>query len=119
MVHADGKELTALFKGKPGDVRVDRETGEIRVVKPDGTELHQVPIPSCGSAFSDTTSIGCPQASWSPDGTKIVFGRVTANGHHEHQDISTVNADGSGLSQVTYNGVKDFSPDWGTHPLAT
>jgi hypothetical protein len=33
MVHADGKVLTPLFKGKPGDVRIDRETGEIRQVR--------------------------------------------------------------------------------------
>jgi Tol biopolymer transport system component len=91
----------------------------IWVVKSDGTGLHQVPIPSCGSAFLDATSVGCPQASWSPDGTKIVFGRVSVNGRHENQNIYTVNADGSGLFQVTYNGVKDFSPDWGSHPLAT
>lgn len=33
MLHADGKVLAPLFKGKPGDVRVDRETGEIRQVR--------------------------------------------------------------------------------------
>ncbi len=33
MLHADGKVLAPLFKGKPGDVRVDKETGEIRQVR--------------------------------------------------------------------------------------
>ena len=40
------------------------------VVGSDGTGLRQVPIPSCGGAFADPTSVGCPQAGWSPDGTK-------------------------------------------------
>ncbi|MDP9222263.1 MAG: hypothetical protein M3P18_00115 [Actinomycetota bacterium] len=33
MLHADGKVLAPLFKAKPGDVRLDRETGEIRPVR--------------------------------------------------------------------------------------
>jgi hypothetical protein len=32
------------------------------------------------------------------------------------RDIYTVNADGTGLTQVT-NGVENKAPDWGTHPL--
>src|SRR5947207_2481796 len=35
MLHADGKVLAPLFKGKPGDVRIDRETGEVRPVRAD------------------------------------------------------------------------------------
>ena len=33
MLHADGKVLSALYKGKPGDTRVDKETGEVRAVR--------------------------------------------------------------------------------------
>lgn len=33
MLHGDGKVLAPLFKGKPGDVRVDRQTGQIRPVR--------------------------------------------------------------------------------------
>src|SRR3989440_9090491 len=32
MLHADGKVITPLFKGKLGDERVDKQTGEIRPV---------------------------------------------------------------------------------------
>ena len=82
----------------------------------DGSGLHQLPItPSCGGAFSDRMSIGCYDPVWSPDGTKIVFARVTAAG--TQRNISTVNADGSGLFQVTHSGTND-NADWGTHPLA-
>ena len=87
------------------------------VVGSDGTGLHQVPIPSCGGAFADPTSVGCPQAGWSPDGTRIVFTRVSSMGRQEN--IYTVNADGSGLFQVTHSGFLDLFPDWGTHPPTT
>jgi Tol biopolymer transport system component len=54
------------------------------------------------------------QPGWSPDGTKIVFTRISANGTQEN--IYTLNADGSGLVQLTNTGWAD-QPDWGTHPL--
>lgn len=89
----------------------------IWVVKADGSGLHQLAIsPSCGGAFSDPRSIACLYPGWSPDGTKIVFTRVSANG--TRSNIYIVNADGSGLFQVTRGGT-DSQPDWGPHPLAT
>jgi Tol biopolymer transport system component len=87
----------------------------IWVVNADGSGLHELPItPSCGGAISDRRSISCFDPGWSPDGTKIVFTRVTANG--TQANISTVNADGSGLFQVTKKGG-DGQPDWGSHPV--
>jgi Tol biopolymer transport system component len=88
----------------------------IWVVRPDGSGLHQLPIlPACGGAFSDPRSVSCFQPGWSPDGTKIVFTRISANG--TQLNIYTVNADGSGLTQVTNSRVTQ-NADWGTHPLA-
>jgi Tol biopolymer transport system component len=87
----------------------------IWVVDADGTGLHQLPItPACGGAFSDPRSTSCFQPGWSPNGTKIVFTRISANGTQEN--IYTVNADGSGLAQVTNSGRADQA-DWGPHPL--
>jgi Tol biopolymer transport system component len=84
----------------------------------DGSGLRQVPItPACGGAVSDPTSRSCQDPGWSPDGTKIVLDIfVSATGK---RSIYTVNADGSGLSQVTHSGtaVQDEGPDWGPHPL--
>jgi Tol biopolymer transport system component len=88
----------------------------IWVINADGSGLHQLPImPACGGAFSDPKSVSCFQPGWSPDGTKIIFTRISANG--TQQNIDTVNADGSGLTQVTNSGGAQW-PDWGTHPLA-
>ncbi|HYN35494.1 MAG TPA: hypothetical protein VEV82_00810, partial [Actinomycetota bacterium] len=41
MLYADGKVITPLFKGKPGDTRTDKTTGEIKQVRhePDA-DLH-------------------------------------------------------------------------------
>lgn len=89
----------------------------IWVVNADGSGLHQLPIaPSCGGALADPRSISCFDPGWSPDGTKIVFTGVTANG--TQSNIYTVNADGSGRFQVTH-GLTDSLPDWGRHALAT
>jgi Tol biopolymer transport system component len=89
-------------------------------VNSDGTGLHQVPItPACGGAVTDPTSRSCHEPGWSPDGTKIVFDIfVPATGK---RSIYTVNADGSGLFQVTHGssaapGEGDQFPDWGPHP---
>jgi Tol biopolymer transport system component len=83
----------------------------IWVVGADGSGLHQLPIePACGGAFSDPRSTSCFQPGWSPDGTKIVFTRISANGTQEN--VYTVNADGSDLFRVTSGGRAE-QPDWG------
>jgi TolB protein len=89
------------------------------VVKADGTGLHQVPItPACGGAVSDPASNGCFYPSWSPDGTKIAFGRFDSR--TQQVGVYTVNVDGSDLFQVTHRQLfQDGQPDWGSHPLAT
>ena len=85
------------------------------VVNADGSGLQQIPVAGCGGAFSDPNSICCHSPSWSPDGQKIVFTRFDA--HTRQSNIYTINADGSGLFQVTNSGSDDGAT-WGTHPLA-
>jgi Tol biopolymer transport system component len=87
---------------------------EIWVVNADGGSPHELAItPACGGSFSDPSSSGCFDPAWSPDGTKIVFARSSADG--STQNIYIVNADGSGLVQVT-DGGSDHQPDWGMPP---
>jgi Tol biopolymer transport system component len=84
------------------------------VVRADGSDLHKLPIdPACGGLFTDPTSISCFQPSWAPDGAKIIFTRISANGTQEN--VYTVNTDGSGLQRVTNTGADQA--DWGSHPL--
>jgi Tol biopolymer transport system component len=93
----------------------------IMEVNPDGSGLHRVPIPGCGGAVSDPTSIACFNAKWSPDGTKIAFARAAMSKFLIVQNVYTANADGTGLFQVTYgrSGLFIDDLDWGAHPLTT
>jgi Tol biopolymer transport system component len=90
----------------------------IWVVHSDGSGLHRVPIPQsvCGGPTADADTRGCADAVWSPDGKMILF-RLTTPGFGEGGDLYTINADGTGLTQVTHDGDVEF-PDWGTHPIA-
>jgi Tol biopolymer transport system component len=87
------------------------------VVHLDGTGLRQLPIAGpCGGPFGDPTTWGCFNPVWSPDGRKIAIGR--SQGDDGQRDLFTVNADGSGLFQVTNTpDINEFNGDWGTHPL--
>jgi TolB protein len=87
--------------------------GSIWVVHSDGSGLRKLPIEGCGGAVADPASFGCFAASWSPDGRKIIFGRYSTA--TDQRDVYTVNADGSGLTQVTNTAVDEENPDWGTH----
>jgi WD40-like Beta Propeller Repeat len=87
------------------------------VVHFNGTGLRQLPIAGpCGGPFGDPTTLGCFNPVWSPDGSKIAIGR--SQGDDGQRDLYTVNADGSGLFQVTHtDDINEFNGDWGTHPL--
>ena len=55
---------------------------------------------------------GCYAPSWSPDGEQIVFTRNDAPTDDSGERIYIVNADGSGLVQISDG--KDDLPTWGT-----
>jgi Tol biopolymer transport system component len=88
----------------------------IWVVHSNGTGLRHLPIDGpCGGPFADPSAYGCFNPVWSPDGRKIAFGRNQDDGQ---RDLYTVNADGSGLFQVTNTpDINEFNGDWGTHPV--
>jgi len=85
-------------------------------VNADGSGLHQLPITGCGGPIADPNSIDCSYPGWSPDGTRIVF--ILRTGSGKRSDIAIVNADGSGLVEITHTGDADEA-DWGTHPVAS
>jgi len=78
------------------------ESGNIYTVAADGTGLTQLTHNDDGGA---TNAFG---ASWSPDGTRIVFAQ---NG-----DVYTMDAGGSGLVQITNGPLGEHNSDWGSHP---
>ena len=108
--HRPAYRTQIAFAARPDD----NSRKEVWVVNVDGTGLRTVPIPGCGGSLLDPNSIGCDYPVWSPDGAKIAYARYSAKTHIKN--IYTSNIDGTGMSQVTYNGLQDFSPSWGTHP---
>lgn len=90
------------------------------VVHSDGSGLREIRLqaqPACGGPIADPASRSCIHPRWSPDGKKIIFSLWTETTTGEVENVYTVNADGTGLTQVTQGGVADGTPDWGTHPL--
>jgi Tol biopolymer transport system component len=84
--------------------------GSIWMIRANGRRLHEIHIRGLGCGVS----VGCHGVGWSPDGKKIIFvGGSPARG----TNIYTANANGTGLTQVTFDG-NDDDPAWGTHPLA-
>ncbi len=89
--------LTSTRDGNPG----------IYVMNPDGSGQRRL----TKSAAIDTTP------SWSPDGKKIAFGGATGSpgpGPTGMPQISTMNADGSGVRQLT-SSRQNTTPSWGSH----
>jgi Tol biopolymer transport system component len=55
-------------------------------------------------------------ASWSPDGTKITFTRFSNKSGNlqtpTDAEVWTINPDGTGLTQLTFNEVEERAPSW-------
>jgi Tol biopolymer transport system component len=91
----------------------------IFMVRADGTGFHKVPIPACGGKYSTPGSVGCGNASWSPDGRRIIYQRVEPAGQGTYRiSILTVRPDGTDPVVVTHSRPIPVFPDWGPHPVA-
>ena len=72
------------------------------VMDPDGSDLHRI-APGGGP-------------SWSPDGSKLVFGRGYPYTSDRFPDVFTMNADGTGIANITKSPGTDGSASW--QPIA-
>jgi Tol biopolymer transport system component len=68
----------------------------------DGTDAMQL---TNASAFP----AGVEAPEWSPDGSRIAFDGVAGDGHSH---IFVVNADGTGLTQITSGDGDEIAPNW-------
>ena len=51
-------------------------------------------------------------ADWSPDGSSIVFTRQPVGANAAATEIYRMNPDGSGVTQLTFNGADERGPEW-------
>ncbi len=51
-------------------------------------------------------SVGAVNPAWSPDGKQIVINSALP------RDIYVINADGTGLAQLTFHPANEANPDW-------
>jgi Tol biopolymer transport system component len=107
---------SATFPGPDGLISFARfspkvNSAEIFIARPDGSGVQQ--LTSNPRRFSINSD-------WSPDGQLIAFdsNRVDVDGHKRASHIYVMNADGSGVTQVTrgtgFNGTPGWSPDGGS-----
>jgi Tol biopolymer transport system component len=81
---------------------------QLYLVNADGTDLTQLTIMENGAC----------QPSWSPDGSQLVFispclGRADfLETIYNESSLYVINADGSGLTQLTASPGSDFEPAW-------
>jgi TolB protein len=121
-MNPDGSSVTRLTNHPAPDV--------LGAWSPDGkriafTSARDNPLGDIYTMNSDGTGIvrltfgpGSNQvASWSKDGRQLVFnstrdGVDVANSTFEDLEIYTMNADGSGVTRLTFNTVRDVYPVW-------
>lgn len=80
-----------------GPAEGDQERVQIHVMNADGTDDHALP-----------TEIAASDPAWSPDGERIAF----AGKKDGVYDVYVMNADGSGLEQLTADPATDFAITW-------
>jgi Tol biopolymer transport system component len=98
-----------LFRSK----ETSGTSGNLWVVRPDGTARHAITHDASGTGK-------WLSASFSPDGTQVTAARTrVVNGSQENADVWVMNADGSGLRNITGTpNMWESAPDWGSQPSA-
>lgn len=98
----------ASFPGKNGRIVFIANPGgswQLYTINPDGSDMVQL-------THMDPTSDSSWEPSYSPSGQEIAFdyGPVDSTGN-AHPDLYVINADGTGLTQLTHDGLSQ-APRW-------
>jgi Tol biopolymer transport system component len=92
----DGRTIAFTRVGSPTD------GSQLWVMRSDGSDPHALVTSVQMHEYSQNP------AAWSPDGTKLAFGGDGVEGLQVH----VVNADGSGLTQLTQDPRTALNPSW-------
>lgn len=99
----DGSRIL-LLRTDAADHRV------LYTIKADGTDLTRL-SPDRLSVV-DLDYFDSVSADWSPDGSRVTFAANWRTGHGSQNAVFVVNADGTGLRQITPSGVGGRSAQW-------
>lgn len=80
---------------------------DLFVMNNDGSNLKNL-TPNLNSKDASANDIWAYKISWSPNGKQLVFNLMIGN----DLELFIVNADGSGLRQITQNNDSDITPFW-------
>lgn len=116
VMNVDGSEITQITKSKGQERSAEWSPDGSRIVfsySPGGpvTDLYIINADGATESVVRLTADNAPDSSpsWSPDGSQIVF----ASRRSGNWDLWVVNADGSGLKQLTDDEFFDDYPHWG------
>jgi Tol biopolymer transport system component len=123
VVAADGSGAHQILPGSWESVSWSPDGGKLLLAGYPANEEHACP-PECGDLYTvapsgtDLVRLTADEdsehyASWSPDGTKIVFGRSDyPDDAFYESDVSVMNADGTGEISLTERPGFDSFPTW-------
>jgi len=116
LTDAAGSDANPAFSPKGDRIAFESNrdgTPEIYVMNADGSEPTRL---TNFSAASTPSNVSVTKPTWSPTGDRIAFQRrVGPQGTRGHFEVYTMNADGSGVTQITVTPSPGFSgfPGWG------
>jgi TolB protein len=92
-----------------GDIGVEPDIGDIRLMRPDGSDMHIVHDGDAENYFQNP--------SFSPSGKHFVFNRFDlASGPEPAPEVWTSDRNGSDAKVLAASPFGDFKPDWGSKP---